>query len=150
MRGVPTQQANGGVTTQVGGGHGSASSNAMFTATNTSAGSNDVDGGNCILDSPTWNVAQASDLAVWYFHGQRDTADDPSGDFFRLELSTDGGSTWSTLASNGDSAQNAAWTQATATIPAGSSVRLRVQASDGAGPGDLVEAGIDDVSICPQ
>ena len=36
-----------------------------------------------------------------------------------------------------------------ASLPAGSNVRLRVQVSDGSGPGDLIEAGIDDVSICP-
>ena len=35
-------------------------------------------------------------------------------------------------------------------IPAGSNVQLRVQCSDGAGPGDLIECGIDDVSICDQ
>ena len=33
-------------------------------------------------------------------------------------------------------------------IPAGSNVEVRMQCSDGAGPGDLVECGIDDVSIC--
>ena len=31
---------------------------------------------------------------------------------------------------------------------AGSDVRLRVQVSDGAGPGDIVEGGIDNLSIC--
>ena len=77
-----------------------------------------------------------------------DAGDDASDDFFRLEYSTNSGSSWSTLASNGDSTSNASWAEATATIPAGSNVQLRVQCSDGAGPGDLVECGIDDVSIC--
>jgi len=36
----------------------------------------------------------------------------------------------------------------TAPVPAGSSVALRVQCSDGPGVGDLVECGIDDVSVC--
>jgi hypothetical protein len=147
---TPTFVSNLGVVTQVGGDHTSGSGNAIFTATNSSAGVNDVDGGNCILGSPTWSVADASTLSVWYFHGQRDAGDDPSGDFFRLEVSTNGGSTWQTVASNGDSTSNASWTLATHPIPAGSSVQLRVQASDGAGPGDLVEAGIDDLSICPN
>ena len=144
--GNPTQQVNGGVTTQVGGSN--SGSNSVFTATNTSAGVNDVDGGNCILSSPTWSVSDASTLSVAYFHGQRDANDDPSGDFFRLEYSTNGGSSWSTLASNGDSTSNAAWNTATAQIPAGSNVALRVQCSDGTSGGDLVECGIDDVSIC--
>jgi hypothetical protein len=145
---TPTLVSNGGVTTQVGGDHTSGSGLAIFTATNSSAGVNDVDGGNCILGSPTWSVAADSTLSVWYFHGQRDAGDDPSGDFFALEVSTNGGSTWNTIASNGDSTSNAAWTQVTYPIPAGSTVAVRVQASDGAGPGDLVEAGIDDLSIC--
>ncbi|MEM9552826.1 MAG: reprolysin-like metallopeptidase [Acidobacteriota bacterium] len=121
---------------------------SLFTAVNTAAGTDDVDGGTCILDSPTWSVANASTLSVWYWHGQRDPDDDPSGDFFRLEVSTDGGANWSDLASNGDSASTASWTQATAPIPAGSSVQLRVQCADGPSAGDLVECGIDEVSIC--
>lgn len=146
--GNPTQQSSAGVITQVGGSRSGV--NSIFTATNTSAGVNDVDNGNCILGSPTWAVNEDSTLSVWYFHGQRDTNDDPGDDFFVIEYSTNGGSTWSTLVSNGDSRLNAAWTNATTTIPAGSNAALRVQCSDGAGPGDLVECGIDDLSICPQ
>jgi hypothetical protein len=146
---TPDAVSNGGVVTQVGGDHTSGGGDALFTADNElGAGTDDVDGGNCILSSPTWSVANASTLSVWYFHGQRDAGDDPGGDFFALEVSTNGGATWTAIASNGDSTSNAAWTQATHPIPAGSSVQLRVQASDGAGPGDLVEAGIDDLSIC--
>lgn len=144
--GNPTQQTNGGVTTQVGGA--ASGVNALFTATNSSAGNADVDGGNCVLESPTWSVTAASTLTVNYFHGQRDAGDDPGGDFFLLEVSTDGGTNYSPIVSLGDVTSNAAWTGASAQIPAGSSVRLRVQVSDGAGEGDLVEAGIDDVSIC--
>ena len=63
-------------------------------------------------------------------------------------MSLDGGLTYSSVVSIGDVRTNAAWTNATSSIPAGSEVRIRVRASDGAGPGDLVEAGLDDVSIC--
>ncbi|MCB1033792.1 MAG: hypothetical protein KDD47_08165, partial [Acidobacteria bacterium] len=87
-------------------------------------------------------------LSVAWWHGQRDNADDPSGDFFLLEYSLNGGATWTTLRSNGDTPSTPVWATATAAIPAGSNVALRVQCSDGAGPGDLVECGIDDVSIC--
>ena len=144
--GNPTQQTNSGVTTQVGGSNSGTSS--IFTATNSTAGNADVDGGNCILGSPTWSVANASTLSVAHWHGQRDANDDPSGDFFRLEYSTNGGASWNTLASNGDSTSNASWSTSTAQIPAGSNVQLRVQCSDGAATGDLIECGIDDVSIC--
>jgi len=147
---TPTAQSSGGVTTQVGGDHTSGTGNAIFTATNTSAGNADVDSGTCILDSPTWNVGAASTLSVWYFHGQRDTGDDPGDDFFLLEVSTDGGVTYSPIVSLGDVRTTAAWTEATASIPAGSDVRLRLQVADGAGPGDIIEGGIDDLSICPN
>lgn len=146
--GTPTLQTNGGVTTQVGGDHTTGSGNAFFSATNTSAGSNDVDGGTCVVESGTSTVAEASDVSIWYFHGQRDAGDD-AGDFFSLEISTNGGSSWSTLASAGDVTSNAVWTQATTSVAAGSQVRFRLQVADGPGDGDLVEAGVDDIEICP-
>jgi extracellular elastinolytic metalloproteinase len=144
--GTPTLVTNGGVTTQVGGARTGA--NAIFTATNSSAGVNDVDGGNCILGSPTWSVPETSTLEVWAFHGQRDTGGDANGDFFRVEVSTNGGQSFQTIGSNGDTTSNAAWTPLSTTIPAGSQVQLRVQCSDGPASGDLVECGIDDLSIC--
>ena len=147
--GAPSQQSSGGVTTQVGGDH-TGGGSAIYTASNTSAGNADVDGGVCVLESPTWVVDDASDLSVWYFHGQRDTGDDPNGDFFRLEISTNGGASYTPLVNIGDTRTTAAWTEATRTIAAGSSVKLRLQVADGSGPGDIVEGGIDDLSICPQ
>ncbi|WP_179957626.1 M36 family metallopeptidase [Exilibacterium tricleocarpae] len=146
VTGTPTAQSNGGVTTQVGGAN--SGSGALFTATNSSAGVNDVDGGNCIVGSPTYGVSEASTLSVAYFHGQRDSGDD-AGDFFRLQVSTDGGSTFTTLADNGDVLSNAAWQTVTAPVAAGANVVLQVQCADGVADGDLVECGIDDVSICP-
>jgi hypothetical protein len=145
VEGNPTSVVNGGVTTQVGGSHSGVTS--LFTATNSAAGVDDVDGGNCILGSPAWAVSNASTLSVWWWHGQRDAGGD-AGDFFRLEYSLNGGSTWTTLVTRGDVTSNAAWAEATASIPAGSNVRVRVQCSDGTAGGDLVECGIDDVSIC--
>ncbi|MGH6690530.1 MAG: M36 family metallopeptidase, partial [Gammaproteobacteria bacterium] len=127
---TPTFVSNGGVVTQPAGDHTTGSGDALFTATNSSAGVNDVDGGNCILDSPVWSVSEASDLSVWYFHGQRDNGSLNSQDFFLLEVSTNGGSSYTPIVSIGDDTSQAVWTQATASIPAGSNVRLRVQASD--------------------
>ncbi|MEM6792994.1 MAG: M36 family metallopeptidase, partial [Acidobacteriota bacterium] len=141
--GNPSQQSSGGVTTQP---NGSASgSNSLYTATNSSAGNADVDGGNCILTSPTFNVTGTSTLAFNYFHGQRDGNDD-SGDFFNVQYRVNGGA-WNTVVSNGDSVLGASWTAASATVPAGN-IELRVQCSDGSGPGDIIECGIDDLSIC--
>ena len=144
--GTPTQQVGGGVTTQPGGSFSGDSS--AFTAINSSPGIDDVDAGNCILESPIWLAAEDSVLTVAYWHGQRDAGDDPTGDSFRLEISTDGGQGWNPLASNGDSTSNAVWREAGAFVSAGSQVQLRVQCADGAGPGDLVECGIDKVQLC--
>ena len=148
ISGTPSSQTDGGVVTQVG----SASDGlrAFYTASNSSAGVNDVDGGNCVAQSPSYAVPVASNLSIAYFHGQRDAGDDASGDFFRLEYSTNGGSTFTTLVSNGDSTSNASWSTASASIPAGANVVLRTQCSDGTAAGDLVECGLDNVQICPQ
>lgn len=143
---TPSQQINGGVTTQVGG---AAQGNfALFTATNTSVGVNDVDGGNCIASSITYAIEDNSTLSLSYFFGQRDAGDDATGDFQRIEVSTNGGNTFSTLVANGDSTSNAVWQTASQTIPAGSDVVIRAQCSDGANAGDLIECGIDDINIC--
>lgn len=146
--GNPTQQSNSGVVTQVAGSHSGA--NSIFTATNSSAGVNDVDSGNCVLGSPTWQVEANSTLSLWYFHGQRDTGDDAVGDFFSVEYSINDGSNWNTLVKNGDARSSATWLQTSANIPAGSNAQIRVQCSDGPGPGDLIECGIDDLEICSQ
>ena len=145
---APTQQTST-VVTQVGGDHTSGSGNALFTATNTGAGTDDVDGGECVVTSPVFNVTDASDLSIWYFHGQRDAGDDASGDYFELEMSVNGGA-YAPIVSIGDVQNVAAWTEATSTVPAGSTVQLRVRVSDGASTGDIVEGGIDDLTICPQ
>lgn len=143
---TPTAQASNGVTTQVGGA--ADGNNAFFTATNTAAGTNDVDSGNCIATSSTYNVANQSTLSLSYFFGQRDGGDDATGDFQRIEVSTDGGSTFSTLVANGDTASDSTWQTASQTVPAGSNVVIRTQCSDGAGPGDIIECGVDNVRIC--
>lgn len=58
MRTNPTQITNSGVITQVGG----------------------DDGGECVAQSPSINVSDASTLSLAWFHGQRDTGDDAAGD----------------------------------------------------------------------
>ncbi len=145
---TPTEVVDGGVVTQVGGDHTSGTGNAFFSGVNTAAGTDDVDGGACIVESPVYSVAAPSSLSIWYFHGQRDAGGD-SGDHFLLELSTNGGASWTPLAAYGDETVNAAWTEATADVPAGAEVKLRVDVADGTATGDLVEAGVDDLWICP-
>lgn len=149
VRGNPTFVSNGGVTTQPGG-DSDGNNFAVFTASNSSAGVNDVDGGVCIARSPTISVSQSSTLELDWFHGQRDSGDDPNGDYFRIEYSLNGGSSFNSLVNLGDSARNASWTNSSASIPAGSNVVIRISTSDGSAAGDLIEGGIDNVSICSQ
>ena len=146
--GTPTQITNSGVVTQVGGTPDGTT--AAFTAVNSSAGVNDVDRGECVLTSPVVSVAQASTLSALYFHGQRDTGDDANGDYFEFEMSTDGGTTFTSIVSIGDVRTQAAWANVMSAVPAGASVQLRLRVSDGPGAGDLIEAGLDAVSICPS
>lgn len=148
VSGTPDAVVDSGVTTQVGGAQ--SGTRALFTQPNAGgAGSDDVDGGECIATSPVYSVTAASNVSIWYFHGQRDAGDDPSGDFFVLERSINGGA-FQSMVTIGDVTSNAAWTEATTTAAAGSTIRFRVRAADGAGPGDLVEAGIDNLSVCAQ
>jgi len=146
VRANPTQQTDSGVVTQVGGDDGG-DGFAVFTAANTSAGADDVDGGECMAQSPNISVSQASTLSLAWFHGQRDGGDD-SADSFNIEYSLNGGSSFNSLVSIGDTQTQAQWQDASASIPAGSNVQLRIRTSDGAGDGDLIEGGIDSVSIC--
>lgn len=142
----PSAQTTSGILTQLEDDHSVQGSNALFTATNTSVGVNDVDGGVSIATSPAYNIQEDSELSIWYFFGQRDAGTDP-GDYFLLEYSINGGSTYTTLASYGDETVQANWTEAIAEIPQGSNLVVRVSASDGPANGDIVEAGIDDFTV---
>lgn len=149
--GDPEGITNGGVVTQLEDDHTPAPGvNAFFTAHNSGAGTDDVDGGVCTGYSPVINVSgyPTVDIEMWYFHGQRDAGDDPNGDFFRIDLSTDGGSSYTTnLVSIGDVTSDASWTRVTYQLSGGAQIRFRVQASDGPSAGDLVEGGIDDIVV---
>ncbi len=149
--GDPNRITSGGVVTQLGDDNTANGVNAFFTQPNSSAGVDDVDNGVCTALSPVIDARgnDSVDVEIFYYFGQRDAGDDPGDDFFRLELSNDGGASFSTnLVSIGDVTSNAAWTKVTAKVNNPDRIQLRVQASDGAGPGDLVEAGIDDVLVC--
>jgi hypothetical protein len=121
------------------------------TGQNTALGTDDVDGGISALRSPTWDLSAFSNvqLLLNYFHGQRDPGDDPSGDFFRIDLSNDGGATFpANLVSIGDVQHAAIWTplavELSAHLPLTDQIVLRFQASDGPATGDIVEGGLDD------
>jgi len=142
----PTAQTTSNVQTQPEDDHSASGINAFFTATNTSEGADDIDGGVSIATSPVYTIPENSNLSIWYFFGQRDANDD-SGDYFILEYSIDGGTNFITLASYGDETVQAQWTEATVEIPENSSLVIRVSAADGLSNGDIIEAGIDDLVV---
>ena len=150
IRGTPDEVVTGDVTTQVGGSAGGTFS--WFTQNNGGgAGVDDVDGGTCETLSPVVNVGAGSFIAVFvdYFHGQRDEADDAGDGFSIVLVEANTGVELETLVDIGDVTHNAVWTGAWVQHDnAPAEVRLRVQASDAAGGGDLVEGGIDNVRIC--
>ncbi len=130
-----------------------------ITAQNSAEGVDDVDNGIAATRSPVFDLAGLTGvhLSMKYFHGQRDQADDPSGDFFRISVSNDGGTTYPVnLVAIGDVSNLPAWTALEAdlspVISLTSTMRFRVQASDGTATGDLVEGGIDDIVLtaCPS
>jgi hypothetical protein len=127
---------------------------AWITAQNTSDGNEDVDNGIAATRSPIIDLAAypTAHLSMMYFHGQRDPGDDPTGDYFRIDLSNDGGGTYPVnLVSFGDETVMAYWRNLEVDLEDSlvltDQMRIRVQASDGTAQGDLVEGGIDDIFI---
>ncbi len=127
---------------------------ALITAQNTSEGVDDVDNGVSATRSPVIDLSTVAEaeLDLQWTHGQRDANDDPSGDYFRIDLSTNGGATYPvSLLSRGDQTHAAGWNALSVRLDSvaalTSTMRLRVQAADGAANGDVIEAGIDEVRI---
>jgi len=112
-----------------------------------------VNEGSTTLRSPTWDLSafSAVTLRLNYFFGQQKPEDD-AGDFFRIDLSNDDGSTFpECLLFIGDVGHNAVWlnleVRLDEVLPLTSEMRLRLQASDGSSSDDMIEAGIDDLML---
>ncbi len=125
-------------------------SNAWVTGQNTTESQDDVDSGIVATRSPDFDLSiyPRVRLSVNYFHGQRDGGDDPDGDGFKIQASSDGGESWVSLVEIGDRASTPEWRNLTAelgdVIELTERVRFRIQVSDGPGESDIVEGGIDD------
>ncbi len=124
---------------------------AWITGQNSALGTDDVDGGVAATRSPAYDLSGYSSvvLELDYFFGQRDSGDD-SGDFFKISLSNDGGSSYPVdLVSIGDQLSSGDWNSLEVEVenllPLTSQMVLRVQAADGTATGDIVEAGIDEL-----
>jgi hypothetical protein len=125
-----------------------------ITAQNSAVGTDDVDEGVAATCSPVIDLSAygSAHLSMKYFHGQRDVGDDPSGDFYRIDVSNDGGASYpANLVSIGDVSSAATWRSLEMNlddvIALTDEMRLRVQAADGTADGDIVEGGVDDIVV---
>lgn len=124
------------------------------------AGDNDVDGGRTTLLSPIWDLTGVVDPTISYWRWySNDAGGSPNADVFVVDVSDDGGATWTNVEVVGPSGPQTSggWVQSELRVldfvQATSQVRLRFVASD-EGDGSLVEAAVDDVEIrsfqCPD
>jgi hypothetical protein len=119
------------------------------SAPNADPSENDVDNGRTTLRSPLFSLSELDDpvlhFTYWY---SNDQGTNPGSDFFRVQISNDGGRTWSNLintaASTGD------WKKVTVRIAdfvqPSATMLLQFIAED-EDPASLVEAAVDDISI---
>lgn len=106
----------------------------------------DVDNGATTLMTPVFDATGVGDLTIGYTRWFSNRAPSPSTDPFTVDISTDGGSSWTNLETV--TAGTDAWAQvqiplAGIVVPT-STMRLRFVATDPA-PDTYVEAGVDDV-----
>jgi len=121
-------------------------------------GAADVDDGYTTLLSPIFDLSGAAAATISYWRWYSNTAGAaPASDVFVVDISADGGSTWSRLETVGPGGpgNSGGWIYAEHTLPGEAltgSMRLRFIAED-AGAGSLIEAALDDVLIraagCP-
>ncbi|HEY3293934.1 MAG TPA: S8 family serine peptidase [bacterium] len=109
----------------------------------------DVDGGRTTLRSPQFNLSELSDpelkFAYWYSNDKGPSA---GSDFFRVQISNDGGATWVNIINTAASTHG--WR--TVKVPVSNFLlptdRMLLQfLAEDEGPGSLIEAAVDDISI---
>jgi carboxypeptidase T len=116
----------------------------------TSVNSNDVDGGTTSVRSPDFTLAAGASYAVRFRYYFSHSAASDIRDELRVRIVRDDGTEVSLFHEAGRPRDDvAAWATANVAIPAafvGATSHLLITASD-RGPGNLVEAGVDDVSV---
>lgn len=116
-------------------------------------GEADVDNGFTTLVSPVYDVSEFNDAVVSYWRWFSNSAgSSPNQDVFRIEVSTNGGTTWTAAETVGPTTQNAGgwlyaeWSLSSRGLTPTSQLRVRFIAED-LGSGSLVEAALDDFAI---
>jgi hypothetical protein len=125
--------------------------NAYITAcaAGTGQGSYDVDGGKTTLLSPVFDLSAYQNARVLYHRWySNDTGANPEADTWRVDVSSDGGTSWVSLEtlSTTDRTWRLIERNLTDYITLTAGIRFRFIAED-ADLGSIVEAGVDDFSI---
>jgi hypothetical protein len=145
---------NAGAASQPGDDHTPAGVNCLYTDENPggSAGVDDIDGGEVIATSPTFDGSSSDTLVFdgwrWFFNEDNDD----SGDYYVMEVSNDGGASWSEVETiPGTVTDTNSWTNVVhdlaEVVTPTSAMKIRFRAADGPSGGDLVELAIDDIVI---
>jgi glucose/arabinose dehydrogenase len=153
QRGDPQPTSSSGITLQQGTCDGP-SVNCLVTGltAGSAVGSNDVDGGLASIQSPAIALPAGSTITLrfrFYFAHLNNAT---SADLFRVRVVGNNGVAQTVFARGGTAANRAgAWQTGTANLSAyaGQTIRLRVEANDGASA-SLIEAGIDNVLVTRQ
>ncbi|HVP13310.1 MAG TPA: hypothetical protein VMV94_19205 [Phycisphaerae bacterium] len=117
-----------------------------------SAGDYDVDGGKTTVKSPMLNLSGYSQVTISYWRWYSNCAGgDPGADVFTVDISSNGGSTWTNVETVGPTGTGTCggWYYHEYNVPGGmltSQVKVRFVANDGSTP-SLIEAAIDDFKV---
>jgi hypothetical protein len=118
-----------------------------------SLGDYDVDGGKTTVKTPIFNLSAYSAVTISYWRWySNDEGASPNADTFRVDISSNGGTTWVNAETVGPAGPEASgdWyyhaLNVTDFVPLTSQIRLRFVAED-AGAGSIVEAAVDDFRI---
>jgi subtilisin family serine protease len=119
-------------------------------------GANDVDGGATTLTTPTLDLSASADPHIaywrWYSNG---TGGAPGADVFVVDISGDGGVTWTNVETVGPTGPGTSggWIEHSfrvgSLLATTTQVRLRFVAAD-LGAGSIIEAAIDDFEVFEQ
>lgn len=118
-------------------------------AVNDPIGANDVDGGKTTLLTQVFSASGLTNPVVEYYRWYTNNSGaDPGNDFWRVDLSNDGGATWAPIENT--KVTDNSWRRVVFFIadvlPPTATMRLRFVAED-AGPASLVEAAVDDFRL---
>jgi hypothetical protein len=116
-------------------------------------GDHDVDGGKTTLFSPIIDLSSFGGAVVQYYRWfTNDTGNDPGVDEWKVDVSNNGGTSWTNLETTNVSDRSWLFRQHDlGGITLTSQMQFRFVAAD-EDPGSIVEAGVDDFSVlgCPQ